>query len=46
MLSCLHNAANAAGGYAATQYVAWNTTLLGPAPFTFSAGYSTGAGFV
>ena len=41
-----YDASNAAGAYAATQYTTWNTTLLGPAPATFAAGYNTGAGFV
>ena len=41
-----YDANNAANGYTATQYTTWNTTLLGPPPMQFSAGYSTGNGFV
>ena len=40
------DASNIGGGNAAKLYSTWNTTLLGPQPSTFSAGYSQGSGFV
>jgi hypothetical protein len=41
-----YDATNQANGFVATRYTTWNTTRLGAAPSGYSAGYTSGSGFV